>query len=290
MKEPEFYLGAKLEKKEINGRACWTISSVDYLKAAIQTVKNAIKGTHRRLIPKAKTPMTTSYHPEMDGTLELNEKDLAWYQELIGILRWSTEIGRVDILFEVSILSQHLACPREGHLEQVLHIFSYLENKPKLTLYMDHGDPNIDYGQFQTNRKSFLEIYRDAEEMKPDMMPAPRGRAVNTTGFVDASHGANRKTRRSHTGFVLFICKAPIIWYSKRQQTVESSAFSSEFIAMRACILAIKALQYKLRMFGIPFEGPTHVFNDNESLTKNASKVESTLNKEHSSVAYHLTR
>lgn len=45
-----------------------------------------------------------------------------------------------------------------------------------------------------------------------------------------------------------------------------------------------------MRMFGIPFEGPTHVFSDNESLTKNVSRVESTLNKKHSSIAYHLTR
>lgn len=69
---------------------------------------------------------------------------------------------------------------------------------------------------------------------------------------------------------------------------VKSSEFSSKFIAMRACVLAIKALQYKLRMFGIPVHGPTHVFSDNEILTKNTSRVELTLNKNHSLIAYHL--
>ena len=120
---------------------------------------------------------------------------------------------------------------------------------------MDPVDPNIDYGLFQTNRKSFLEIYRNTEEMQPDMMPAPRGKAVSITGFVDASHGGNKRTCRLYTGFILFVCRAPIILYIKKQQTVESSAFSSEFIAMRACILAIKTLRYKLRIFGIPFRG-----------------------------------
>lgn len=155
---------------------------------------------------------------------------------------------------------------------------------------MDPSSPNIDYGQFQTNRELFKEIYRDTEELLPDMQPPPRGRTVNTTAFVDASHGANRKTRRSHTGFVLFVCRAPIIWYSKRQQKVESSAFSSKFIAMRACVLSIKALCYKLRMFGVPIEGATNVFSDNKSLTKNVLRVEATLNKKHSSIAYHLVR
>ena len=210
VKDPDFYLGAKLQKKKINGHECLAITSVDYCKAALETVEKAIKGTSRKLPKKARTPMTSSYVPELDGTPELRPNNVQYYQELIGMCRWATEIGRVDILFEVLMLLQHLACPREGHLEQVLHIFSYLENKPKLTLYMDHRDPNIDYRLFQTNRKSFLEIYRDAEEMKPDMMPAPRGRAVNTTDFVDASHGANRKTRRLHTGFVLFICTQSI--------------------------------------------------------------------------------
>ena len=45
---------------------------------------------------------------------------LQLFQELIGILRWAVEIGRVDILLEVSLLSSHLALPRVGHLQQVI--------------------------------------------------------------------------------------------------------------------------------------------------------------------------
>jgi len=35
---------------------------------------------------------------------------------------------------------------------------------------------------------------------------------------------------------------------------------------------------------------PTHVFCDNESVVANSSKVESTLNKKHNSIAYHYVR
>ena len=123
-------------------------------------------------------------------------------------------------------------------------------------------------------------------------MPTPRGRDVVTTAFVDASHASNKMTRRSHTGFVVFINRAPILWYSKRQQTVETSTFSAEFIALKACLEAIEHLRFKLRCFGVPMpQGePTHVFCDNESVVKNTTNVESTRNKKHSSVAYHHCR
>eukprot|EP00978_Attheya_sp_CCMP212_P004837 scaffold10631_cov58-Attheya_sp.AAC.5 len=141
--------------------------------------------------------------------------------------------------------------------------------------------------------EDFTEHYQDAEEEIMHQMPkAARGRSVTTTAFVDASHAANRKTRKSHTGFLIFLNRAPVIFYSKRQQTVEASTFSSEFIAIKACIEAIKVLRFKLRMFGVPLPRgePTHVFCDNESVVRNSTLIESTLNKKHSSIAYHYTR
>ena len=110
------------------------------------------------------------------------------------------------------------------------------------------------------------------------------------TAFVDASHASNRVTRRSHTGFVIFLNRAPIIWYSKRQNTVETSTFTSEFIAMKICTEAIIGLRYKLRMFGIPIDGPAKVLCDNKSCVDSSSKVETMLHKKHASLAYHATR
>ena len=236
--------------------------------------------------------MTGNYLPELDGTPELDANDLTLFQELIGVLRWATEIGRVDILQEVSILSQYQASAREGHLEQVFNIFSFLKHNPKLSIHMDPQLPEVNYTIFDVDRTTFHEQYRDAEEEFPADMPNPRGKSVVTTAYVDASHASNRITRRSHTGFIIFLNKAPIIWYSKRQQTVEASAFSSEFIAMKSCIQEIRALRYKLRMFGVPIQhdGPTHIFCDNDSVVKNCSSIESVLNKKHTSIAYHMAR
>jgi hypothetical protein len=289
---PANYLGAKLALKNLDGKKVWTMSSVEYLTAAIKTLETSLEGTQWKIPTKVSTPMETSYHPELDASPELEEKDHTRYQELIGILRWATEISRVDILHELSILSQYQAAPRTGHMHQLLHIFAYIKKKPKLTMYFDPRLPNLDLSSFKTNREDFKAQYTDAEEEMPHRMPKPRGRPVTSTAFVDASHAANRKTRRSHTGYVIFLNRAPILWLSRKQSTVESSTFSSEFIALRSCIEAIVHLRFKLRMFGIPIldDEPTRIFCDNETVVKNSTMIESTLNKKHNSLAYHYTR
>ena len=289
---PEIYLGATIEKKKLNGKVVWTMSSRDYVKAIVNNVEERLKKQKRMLKSKVTTPMTESYKPEMDESDELDAEGVTMFQELIGMLRWAIELGRVDIDVEVSLLSQYQASPREGHLQQLLQIFSFLKRKPRLTLYFDDEEPIIDEEKFDTHstQQEFQEIYRGAKEELPHNMPKPLGRSVKITAFVDASHAANKKTRRSHTGFVLFINRAPIIWYSKRQNTVESSTFSSEFIAMKVCMEHIVALRFKLRMFGIPIDGPAKVLSDNMSMVNNCSRLESTLNKKHSSIAYHAVR
>ena len=152
VKKPDTYLGARLQEKSINGRKCWTMTSVDYINAAVKNVKEALTKKRWNLPSKVTTPMPTSYAPELDSTPELDVEDVQYYQELIGMLRWGTEIGRVDVLHEVSILSQYQASPREGHMEQLLRIWAFLDKNPKLTLYFDPSLPSLDYGNFTTKR------------------------------------------------------------------------------------------------------------------------------------------
>jgi hypothetical protein len=72
---------------------------------------------------------------------------------------------------------------------------------------------------------------------------------------VDANLAGNVVNRRSQTGILVFVNKAPILWHSKRENTVEASTFGSEIIALKNAIELIEALRYKLRMFGVEIEG-----------------------------------
>ena len=71
---------------------------------------------------------------------------------------------------------------------------------------------------------------------------------------------------------------------------VESSTFGSEFVAMRQAIDLIDGLRYKIRMMGIPLEGPMNVYCDNDSVVRSSTSPESTLKKKHDSINYHRSR
>jgi hypothetical protein len=155
-------------------------------------------------------------------------------------------------------------------------------------IYHSETEPNIDERRFK--KVDWSDIYGDVQEELPPRMPKPLGNPVELHCFVDADHAGNLATRRSHTGIIIFINKAPIIWYSKRQNTVESSTFGSEFVALRTAVELIIGLRYKLRMFGVPLKGPTNVFCDNQGVVHNSTMPESTLAKKHNAICHHKVR
>lgn len=110
------------------------------------------------------------------------------------------------------------------------------------------------------------------------------------TMFVAADHGGNLLTCRPHAGMLVDLNNALIDWFSKQQSTVESPTFGSESVACRIGLDKVEALRYKLRMMGIPIEGPCNVFCDNQSLVITAQRPESTLKKKHNTLHWHHIR
>jgi hypothetical protein len=109
-------------------------------------------------------------------------------------------------------------------------------------------------------KHDWSDLYCGVEEAIPGDMPKPRGNMMSTHCFVNASHGSDCATRQSQTGILIFCNKAPILWHSKRQNTVEASTFRSKFQAMKNAVILIESLRYKLRMFGVPLDGSTNIF------------------------------
>lgn len=293
VKEPDSYLGADIRKYNLEGdgdysKVRWAMSSDTYVKRAIAEVERELAEVDQRLQTRVETPLSSGYRPELDSTPELDARRLNYYQGLIGVLRWICELGRVDILYSVSIMSSYLASPRKGHLDQVFHIFAYLKKYNRSSMVFNDIVPDFDDAMF--NDSDWAESYPDAREPIPPNAPEARGKSITMTAFVDADHAGCRVTRRSHTGFFVFINKAPILFFSKRQNTVESSTFGSEFVALRLVTDAIEGLRYKLRMMGVSIDGATNVFCDNESVVRNSTAPESTLKKKHNAICYHRVR
>ena len=106
-------------------------------------------------------------------------------------------------------MSSHLALPREGHLEQLYHLLGYLKLHKKMRICFDGMYPKVDERQF--TRYDWEDFYRGAKEAIPPNMPEARGLDVILTCFVDANHAGNVKDRRSQTGILMFVNRAPII-------------------------------------------------------------------------------
>ena len=293
VKEPDIYLGANIEKIQLpDGRSEWSMSSRTYVKNAIKIVEDLLtededEGSMKQ---SARNPFPSGYRPELDASAELHDEMVSRFLQLIGILRWAVELGRLDIYLEVSQLSQHQAFPRQGHLNAAYHIFAYLrKHQNGARIVFDPREPLVDVRAFNTNA-DWTDFYGEVFEEVPPRMPEPKGKHVSTSCFVDANHAGNVVTRRSHTGILIYVNNAPIIWYSKRQNTVESSSFGSEFVALRIAKELVIALRYKLRMFGVPVTEPTNVFCDNNGVVKNVSIPQSMLQKKHNAINYHAIR
>ena len=117
--EPDRYLGGNIERVQTeDGSIVWSLSCHDYLSNAIKQVQTELaqKNVILKEFGTGLRPYRASYRPEMDITPTLDKEGTNRFQQLIGILRWSIELGRIDILTEVRCLSQHLAEPRDGHL------------------------------------------------------------------------------------------------------------------------------------------------------------------------------
>lgn len=241
--KPDRYLGANIGEYVIpgskTGKKHWFMSSDGYVKSAITNVEIELAKEGRKLKSKASTTLSSGYRPELDYTRELSDEKANYYQNLIGVLRWIVELGRIDITTAVSLLSAYLAQPREGHLEQALHIFAYLKSHFKSKLVFD--DSKINWtGRFHP--VDWTGFYDDAREPISVNAPEPRGKEVQLNCFVDADHAGNLVTRRSQTGVLIFLNRAPILWFSKRQNTVETSTFGSEFVAMRIATELLQGL------------------------------------------------
>ena len=187
------------------------------------------------------------------------------------------ELGRINILTKTAIMLQYLASQRLGHLEALYHILGYLKKHEMSRMVFDPKQTKIDESSFASGMANWKDFYRDMEEELPPKMPEPLGKSVHTTCFVDSNHAGNVVTRRSHTGVLIYVMNAPIIYFSKKHNTVESSTFGLDFVAMRIARDLIVLLRYKLIMFGVPLDGPTDMICDNQGLFNNRIMPQLTL-------------
>jgi len=87
------------------------MSSAKYVKEAIRLVDQELLKMNKCLPNKVPTPLSSGYHPELDVSPLLGDEEANYYQQLIGVLRWAVELGRINIAFCTAIMSKYLVQP-----------------------------------------------------------------------------------------------------------------------------------------------------------------------------------
>ena len=281
---PKYYLGADIERRT-HPESVLIMGSKTYI--------GKILGLYEKMFgspPPANihTPLDPADHPELDDSKECDAAGVKQYQSLMGMLQWAVTLGRIDIHCSVMTMSRFRTCPRIGHLDRVKRIFAYLRNYKKTAIKFRTEIP--DYSRYKIEPQKWEYVYGDVYEELPPDMPEPKGNPVRTSHFADAKLLHDLVTGKSVTGILHMINKTPIDWYSKRQATVESATYGSEFVAARVCVDQIIDLRYTLRMLGVPLDGPAWMFGDNLSVVVSSTIPSSSLKKRHNALAYHRVR
>jgi len=144
-----------------------------------------------------------------------------------------------------------------------------------------------DYSDLPTKEHEWSSVYGEVQELLPDDAPPPLGKQVTLTHYVDANLFHDALSGRSVTGILHMMNATPIDWYSKKQATVETATYGSEFVAARICVEQIIDLRNTLRYLGVPICKKSYMFGDNESVVNSSSIPHAKLHKRHTALSFH---
>ena len=235
------------------------------------------------------SPLEKGDRPELDDSDLLDMDGIKKYQSLIGSAQWAVQLGRLDITTAIMSLSSYRAAPREGHLNRIKRVIGYLSKMRNALIRVRTQVP--DYSSLGEGRHNWeRSIYAGATEIIPADVPEPLGKPVVCTSYVDANLYHDMLTGRSVTGVLHFFNQTPVDWFSKKQSTVETATYGSEFVAARTATEQIISNRIALRYLGVKVIGPTFLFGDNRSVVDSASIPQSKLNKRHVALSFHRVR
>ena len=238
---------------------------------------------------KSRPPLEGGDHPELDTSELCDEHQTKQFQTLIGQLQWLISLGRFDIAVHVMSLSRFRAQPRKGHLDRAKRIVGYLLFLPDGAIRFRTGEP--DFSSLKDQEYDWTRsVYSGACEQIPHDIPKPLGNHVQTTHYVDANLHHDLATGKAVTAVLHFLNQTPIDAYTKRQSTVETATYGSEFVAARTAVDQIIDIRTTLRYLGVPIRDKSYMFGDNRSVVTSSTIPNSTISKRHLLASYHRVR
>ena len=156
----------------------------------------------------------------------------AKYLTMVGQLQWLVTLVRFDLHAQETTMSMFRAALRQGHMDRLKRIYFYSIRTKDYAIRFRTDQPDYSFLPDQDFDCTYS-VYGDVHESLPDDMPERLGEAVVATTTMDANLNHCSATGKSLTGCLHFVNKTPVDWYSKKQATVETATYGSEFVATK---------------------------------------------------------
>ena len=199
----------------------------------------------------ANTPCNPSVKLSSEGSPPYT--DVSAYRRLIGRLLYLTTT-RPEISFSVQQLSQFVSKPLTSHFQAATRVLRYLKTAPAQGLFFSASS------------------------------------TTQLSGFADSDWACCLDSRKSVTGYCVFLGTSLISWKSKKQNTVSRSSSEAEYRALASLSCEIQWLHFLLKDLHISIDAPSAVYCDNVSaiyLAHNPTFHERT---KHIEIDCHVTR
>ena len=179
--------------------------------------------------------------------------DPSKYIRLIGILIYLT-VTRVDIVYSVRMLSRFMHEPRKPHWEIALRVLKYIKGIPSQGLLL------------------------------------PSENNLRLQAYCDSDWDGCQTSRRSISGFCIFLGNSIISWKSKEQTNVSKSSAKAEYQAMANTCLELTWLRYILQDLKVPLSEPALLYCDNQAALHIAANPVFYERTKHIEIDYHIVR
>jgi hypothetical protein len=197
------------------------------------------------------TPVDTS--PKIYADSGAPVTDPSDYRSLAGALQYLT-FTRLDIAYAVQQVCLHMHDPREPHLAALKRILRYVRGTLHLGLHL------------RPSTQDDLVVYSDAD----------------WAGCPD--------TRKSTSGYAVFLGDNLVSWSSKRQNTVSRSSAEAEYRAVANGVAEASWLRQLLHELHIPLRSATIVYYDNVSAVYMSSNPVQHQRTKHIEIDLHFVR
>lgn len=197
------------------------------------------------------TPMVRYLHLDLAKDSPAIEPN--GYRRLIGKLLYLTTT-RPDLSFATQHLSQYMADPRESHMKAVQRVLRYIKGAPAQGLFF------------------------------------PASSTLQLKAFSDSDWATCVTTRKSVTGYYVFLGDSLISWRSKKQTTVSRSSTEAEYRALVSTVCELQWLTYLLKHLHLPFITPAMLYCDSETARHIAANSSFHERTKHIGIDYHVVR